>query len=69
MWFKSLLSCLVQETSSRRTSDDFWLSQDNETGPGHGFTADLGCKRRIDGVTLVNIHKDLVQNRGTKNFR
>ena len=54
-------------TSTKR--NDFWLSQYNATGPDQGFTLDLGCKRRIGGVTLVNIHKDLNQDRGTKNFR
>ena len=65
---------LVEEAASKGKSDDpqtpnFWLSKDNKTGPGQGFTVDLGCKRRISGVILVNIHKDLWQDRGTKNFR
>ena len=46
---------------------NYWLANDQESE--QKFELDLGCERRIHGVTLVNTHAGLERNYGTKTFK
>ena len=48
---------------------NYWLAENNLSGPDQGFTMFLGCAKTIVGLTLRNTHNSLAQNCSTKKFR
>ena len=48
---------------------NYWLTEDNKSGPDQGFVLYLGCSKTIVGVALRNCHNDKHRDRSTKKFR
>ena len=48
---------------------NIWLTPNKRAGPGTGFTLDLGCVKKAEGVRLKNTHNRGFRDRSTKKFR
>ena len=61
-----VFSLADDQVKSRR---NFWLAPEKKAGAEQGFTLDLGCAKKAEGVRLKNTHNRSYRNRGTKRFR
>ena len=48
---------------------NIWLAPNKRAGPETGFTLDLGCVKKAEGVRLKNTHNRQYRDRSTKKFR
>ena len=48
---------------------NIWLAPNKRAGPETGFTLDLGCVKKAEGVRLKNTHNRGFRDRSTKKFR
>ena len=48
---------------------NIWLAPSKKAGPDQGFTLDLGCAKKAEGVLLKNTHNRQYRDRSTKKFR
>ena len=48
---------------------NIWLAPNKKKGPETGFTLDLGCVKKAEGVRLKNTHNRQYRDRATKKFK
>ena len=48
---------------------NYWLTEDRKTGGEQGFIMDLGCEKKVQGLSLRNVRNYHHHDRSTKKFR
>ena len=56
-------------SKNARHPANYWLTENQKTGERQGFVLNLGCKKTVVGVNLVNTHNAGHRDRSTKKFR
>ena len=54
---------------TKKTMYNIWLTRNKKAGPDQGFTLDLGCVKKAEGVRLKNTHNRQYRDRSTKKFK